>query len=97
MRPNALGAIGALLFLIVRGALLWFIVPLGALVWLLSFQWIGRERVSLGAFLGWLDNNFAFALVRGLFRPAFPTSKIAWIPARERSQVTHRIGWTDPL
>lgn len=97
MRPNAIGVLGALLFLFVRGAMLWFIVPVGALVWLITFQWIGKDRASLGAFLGWLDNNFAFALIRGPFRPASPTSTIAWIPASEISTVTHRIGWTDPL
>ena len=92
-----LGTIGALAFLTIRGILLWLIVPLGALIWVLTLQQLRETRVSLGAFLGWIDNNVAFVLVRGPFEPVFPTTRIAWIPTSKRSTVVHRIGVGDLL
>ena len=94
MRRNAAGVLGALL-LTFRGVLLWIIIPVGTLSWLLGIQWVGKNGVSLGALLGWLDLNTTFVLARGLLRPLFPDATAKWIPASERSRVTHRIGMGD--
>lgn len=95
MRPNVLGVVGAILFLIVHGVLLWVVIPIGALLWVASFQWLGASRVSLGNFLGWFDNNVAFVLVRGPFRVFFPNTSIAWVPASERRKVSYRVSGLD--
>lgn len=97
MKTSALGAIAALLVLTVRGALLWLLVPIGTLVWMLTLQGVGKKRVSLGAFLGWLDNNLVFTLIRGPLSPLFPSAPVKWIPASQRFTVTHRIGAGDVL
>jgi hypothetical protein len=92
VRPDALGLVGVFLLYVIRGYALWLLVPIGALVWLVTFQWVGVKRCSAGAFLGWLDNNLSFALVCGPLSPFFPTARVMWIPASERFGVTHRIG-----
>ena len=95
MRRGPLGVLGAFLLLTVRGVLLWLIIPVGALVWLLTLQAARKKPVSLGAYLGWLDNNIVFVLVRGPFRLSFPDSPVTWIPASARFTVTHRIRFFD--
>lgn len=97
MGPDAFGLIGAVLAYVIHGALLWLLVPIGTLVWLVTAQGMGPERVSPGAFLGWLDNNVAFILARGPLRVFLPTAPVKWIPASERSRVTHRIRFGDLL
>ena len=97
MRPGTVGIIGAFGFLAIRGFLLWLVVPLGALVWLFSAQWLRTPQVTLGAYLGWIDNNLAFLLVRGPFSVSFPNSPVRWVPSKDRAAVKHRIGFTDPL
>ena len=92
MRPDALGVLGAFVVLTIRGFLLWLLVPIGTLVWLVALEGVGARRLSLFAFLGWLDNNLAFILVQGPLSPLFPTAPVKWIPASERFSVMHRIG-----
>lgn len=92
MKLNAGGVVAAFVVLAIRGALLWLIIPIGTLFWIVTLQGLGKTPVSLGAFLGWLDNNLAFRLVRGPLSPLFPTAPVKWVPARERAKVTHRIG-----
>ena len=97
MERSLFGRIGAVALLATRGVLLWFVVPFGFLAWLLTAQWALTPRVSLGAFLGWLDWNLAVMLVRGPFEAAFPNVTIEWMPARDRGRVLHRIGAGDLL
>lgn len=96
MKPGFFGVAAAVVVLSIRGALLWLLVPVGTLIWAFGFQWLGENRSSLGAFLGWLDLNLAFVLIQGPFSSLFPTAPAKWIPASERSKVTHRIGAGGP-
>ena len=91
MRRDAFGVLGVLVVMTVRGALLWLLVPIGTFIWVLTLEGARRPPVSLGAFLSWLDNNLAYGLVHRPMTPLFPTAPVKWIPASERSIVTHRI------
>jgi len=95
VRPKPLEIIGALLLLLIRGTLLWFLIPLAALVWMLTLEWARRKGASLGAFLGWMDINMNFLLGRGPLRPFFRGLTFTWVPFAERAGVTHRIGKWD--
>jgi type IV secretory pathway TrbD component len=93
VRRNAFGLVAALAVLVIHGVLLWIIVPLGTLVWLVTLQPLARPAVTLGAFLGWIDNNIAFVLARVLFRPMFPDADVAWVRTRDRHAIKHRISF----
>jgi hypothetical protein len=89
---EALRAASALALLVVRGLLLWILIPLGLAVWLLSFGW--GARVALGAFLGWLDLNLLAALQRALLHPIggqLPVPRIEFVPAHRIQSVSHRV------
>ena len=88
---------GALALLAIRGFLLWLVIPLGTLAWAVSFQALRTPAVTLGAYLGWIDNNIAFLLVNGPFSMSFPNSPVRWIPSANRAAVKHRIGFSDLL
>lgn len=89
---EALGAMGALVLLVVRGLLLWILIPLGFALWLLSIGW--GARVALGAFLGWLDLNLLAALERTLLRPVGGLQsmpRVEFVPVRRMQSVSHRV------
>ncbi len=58
-----LGDLSALALMLVRGILLWIVIPIGFTLWLLVFCW--TARVGLGEYLGWLELNLIAALHRG--------------------------------
>jgi hypothetical protein len=87
------GPVAGMLLLVIRGILLWVLVPVGSVAWLLTLV---RMRRPLGEFLGWLDSNLIFLLERTVLRPLFPQPTQNWIPASEISAVKHRIGVLDP-
>jgi hypothetical protein len=82
-----------MLLLVIRGILLWVLVPVGFVVWLLSFLWTRRPP---GQFLGWLDWNLVVLLERSVLRPFFPRQTQNWVSVSEMSTVEHRIGVLDP-
>jgi len=88
--------LGGLILLLVRGVLLWILIPLGFIAWLATAPMAFRRAVTLGQFLGWLDSNLVAFLQKSVLRPFYPTPTVDWIPARDISSVTHRIGATDP-
>ena len=81
--------------LIVRGVLLWLVVPFATCVWLILAFRLRRRGVGLNRFLGWVDLNLIAALQRTVLRPSFALPA-RWIPWSEMAQVTHRLGWLDP-
>jgi hypothetical protein len=95
VRSKTLQVVAGVLLLIIRGVLLWLVIPVGTLIWIVSLQGFGPNKLGLGAFLGWIDNNLVFALERGPLRPLFPEPTVLWIPASERSRVTHRVRGMD--
>jgi len=97
LRPGVVGTVGAFMLLTVRGFLLWLVIPFGTLAWGVSLQALRTPAVSLGAYLGWIDNNIAFLLVNGPFSLSFPHSPVRWVASKDRAAVKHRIGFTDLL
>ena len=93
MSSRSATAIGGFLLLTLRGILIWVYVPVGTLVWLLTYIRLHRP---LGEFLGWLDLNVAFVLQRSVLRPFFPSPTQARVPVSKMSTVRHRIGILDP-
>ena len=95
LRMATVGVIPGLLLLILRGILLWIVIPLAFLAWLLLLPWLHSRRVTVGQFLGWVDNNFIAALQRSVLRPLFQSPPQHWIRAHDIERVTHRIGKLD--
>jgi hypothetical protein len=87
--------VGGLILLIVRGLLLWMVVPLGVLAWPLVVVPSRKRGVRLGQFLGWLDLNVTSAIQRTIARPFFE-APIAWTPFDAAASSTHRIRLLDP-
>jgi hypothetical protein len=84
-----------LALLLVRGLLLWFVVPVVAIIWLVLWPLFRRSHVSLGALLGWADLSLIAALHRSLLRIGTPTP-LDWTALRDVSTLTHRISILDP-
>jgi hypothetical protein len=82
--------------LLVRGLLLWLVIPIASLVWIVLCVWLLRKGVGLGKFLGWVDLNLMAFLQRSILRPSVP-SPVRWIPVRDMPEVKHRIRLVDPL
>jgi len=58
--------VGGLLVLLVRGVLLWLVVPLAALVWLFVAIPLRRSGVRFLQYLGWVDLNLLSPRTLGL-------------------------------
>ena len=95
MRSGLAGYFGAVLLFVLRGVLLWLLVSLGALLWVFTLQAARTPGVTIGAYLGWLDNNAVFLLQRGPLRPFFPIPTLRWMPGRLKNGVSHRIRGKD--
>ena len=80
------------LLVLIRGLLLWVLIPLGTIAWLFSLPW---SRCDPGNFLGWLDNNQIAVLQRYVLRIGFPRPGYAWVHFRDVRTVTHRIRFGD--
>ncbi len=90
-------AVGGFVVLLVRGVLLWVLVPVVSVAWVLSFP-LARllgHRVALGQALGWADLNMTALLQRGL-PTAVLSKRLPFVPWREMGQVSHRIQMLDP-
>ncbi|MDQ1546681.1 MAG: hypothetical protein QOH69_1585 [Actinomycetota bacterium] len=96
MNAKPSGVVPGVTLLVVRGILLWVLIPLGFVGWIVTLPWTYRQQVSLGGFLGWLDNNLVIAIARSLLRPWFPEPTLTWTSAKDIAEVTHRIGVLDP-
>ncbi len=83
-----------LVLLLLRGLLLWIIVPLGLVCWLLGLPWWRKRRVALRQLLGWADLNLIAAIHRGLLRPLVRRPS-PWVPFDEIPTVTHRVRLID--
>jgi hypothetical protein len=92
--PRA-GVVGSVLVLVIRGVLLWAIVPLTFAVWLLTLLWSIPRKIRFGAMLGWVDINFLMILTRGPLRFLFRESQLDWVPLRDMAAVRHRVWFSD--
>jgi hypothetical protein len=93
MRSSRL-VVGGSMLLLIRGVLLWLVVPLAVLLWVILAGQLRRRGVGLGRFLGWVDLNLIAFLQRTALRPFF-AEPIQWISPRGMSTVTHRLRWLD--
>lgn len=82
--------------LLVRGLLLWLVVPLGVPAWPVIALAFRRRGLGLGEFLGWLDLNLTSSIQRSVVRPFFD-SPIPWTPFSDAAGLTHRIRLLDPV
>ena len=88
--------LSATVFLIVRGCLLWVVIPMTFVGFILLWPYWRRERASLGQLLGWADLNLAATLMRSVFRP-FVINPPKWTSIERLTEVNHRISFIDPL
>lgn len=95
MISRGVSGIGRFLLLIVRGLLLWIVVPIGFVAWGVSLPWQLKRKVALGQFLGWLDSNMLIIIERSILRPFFEAPTHRWVPTKGRAEVQHRIGALD--
>ena len=94
---SALGGISVFTLLVVRGLLLWVVIPLGFIAWLL-LGWV--RGVGPGQFLGWVDLNLIAALQRLLVRRVngeWPMPRVDFVPIGKLRSVRHRVSVLDPV
>ncbi|KZE95556.1 hypothetical protein AVP42_00316 [Agromyces sp. NDB4Y10] len=95
--PSALGGVSVFALLVVRGLLLWIVIPVGFIAWLL-FGWV--LGVGAGQFLGWVDLNLIAALQRVLVHRVngeWPMPRVAFVPIAKLQSVRHRVSVLDPV
>lgn len=87
--------IGGLVVLLLRGILLWVVIPIAALTWVIVGLRLRRRGVRFAQYLGWVDLNLIAVLQRTVARPLvrYPTDRV---PAKSMPQVTHRLRAIDP-
>ena len=85
------------LLLLIRGFLLWLVVPVATVVWCAGAYWFIRDDASLGKFLGLVDNNLLIVIERSILRPLFEKPTHSWIPYANIAEVAHRVGFLDPV
>ena len=88
--PRRNSVVGGFAVLVIRGILLWVVVPLATFWWLIM-KVVRRGRgVTLGQFIGWCDINLIAGIQRSVMRPVvrWPAD---WVPASAMPEVTHRV------
>lgn len=91
---RVLDPVPALLLLLIRGILLWLLIPIAVLMWIVLHSW--GQNSSLGACVGSYDINMCAALQRSLLRPLIPDPTVDYVPLSKMTEVTHRITFLDP-
>ena len=86
--------LAGLLLLLLRGVLLWAVVPLAMCMWPFAYPSLQRSGVGLGQFLGWVDLNLMACLSQIVLRPLF-REPVPWVGWREMPHVTHRLQFID--
>ena len=83
-------------FLVLRGVLLWVVIPLAFVLWVIVRLSGGdRSDLSLRTVVGWADLNLCAALSRSLLRPMV-IRPLEWTPWRDVESVSHRVSPLDP-
>lgn len=78
--------------LVLRGALLWVVVPVAVLAW----PFLGLSTgASLGSCIGWFDLNLIAFLQRGVLRFAIREPLAAWVPLARMRTTEHRVTFLD--
>jgi hypothetical protein len=90
-------AIAGFVLLLVRGLLLWLVIPLAFISWLLlapARALLGRPYVAPGKVIGWADLNLIAAIGQLLVRPF--GRRVDFTPWSELMSVDHRVSLIDP-
>jgi hypothetical protein len=96
LRPSGVrGFAAGFSLLMIRGLLLWLVVPLATVLWLPLWPLLRAQNVSIGQFLGWVDLNLVALIERTVLRPLL-RNRFPWTAVRAMPDVTHRIGILDP-
>lgn len=88
--------VSALVFLFVRGFLMWLYLPLGVVIWIVGWPLWNRRQVSCGQLLGWIDLNAAACIQRSVIRP-FMVNPVPWTPFSAMASTSHRVSAMDPV
>jgi hypothetical protein len=86
-----------LVFLMVRGLLLWLVIPAGVALWLLLVParvLLRKRYLRLGQVIGWLDLNSSALIGQLTLRPIGRSARFT--PWSEIERVTHRVRLADP-
>lgn len=87
--PNAT-AIGLFVLVCVRSVLLWFVVPIGFVIWLVGLVWLWGN-LPLRAFVRWADWSVSVALCRSILRPLMREPLPTWVPLRDATKMGNRV------
>ncbi|MEF3404478.1 hypothetical protein [Agromyces sp. CCNWLW203] len=79
--------VGMFLMLVLRGFLLWAVIPIAALSWIVLGP---LTAASLGACVGWFDLNLMVFLLRFVLRPLIRDSELSWVPLAKMRTTEHR-------
>lgn len=86
--------LGQLVLLIVRGLLLWALVPLAALAWIVLGPLTGA---ALGACVGWVDLNLTALLHRIVAAPITGEPSPRLVPLARMATTEHRFSLLGPV
>jgi hypothetical protein len=95
--PGIAEAIVWFVLLVIRGLLLWLVIPLAFVLWLLispARVVLHRPYATLGKVIGWADLNLTAAIAQILIRPF--GRRISFIQWSSLLSVNHRVSLIDP-
>ncbi len=94
---SGLEAIALFVLLVVRGWLLWLVIPIAFLGWLVMSPirlTLGKPYITTGKLIGWADMNLSAAIGQVLVRPFGRRSDFT--PWSRVLSVEHRVSIIDP-
>ena len=94
---NVFAAGATLLFLCLRGILLWLVIPIACCVWLVILVArliLHKPYLAVGKIVGWADLNLSAVLGQVLLRHL--GHRLPFISWSQVNQVNHRVHLVDP-
>lgn len=87
--------IGWFVILVLRGLLLWILIPFAFLAWLLVHSWL--QGASLRQSLSWYDRNLVTGIVNGPFRLLIkPEPRPQFVRVSDMATMKpHVVSWLD--
>jgi len=86
--------LGGLLAFLIRGVLLWLVVPVAALVWLFVGHSLRRRGVVFWQYVGWVDLYLIWFLQNTVLRPLYRRT-LARPRVRDIPTTNHRVRYLD--
>jgi len=94
---GSLGAVALFTLLVVRGLLLWLVIPIALLGWLVTSPIrliLRKPYITAGKLIGWADINLTAGIGQMLLRPFGRSSEFT--PWSKVLSVEHRVSIIDP-